>query len=114
MPKTTEFLGALEAAGYDFFTGVPCSLLKGVIRRFDEEPRWGYVSAVREDSAMGIAAGDVSGDGRLDPRATRDGALFTTGSARSQESARRTRRSAQTKTWRWARIRKPSRLRRRR
>ena len=57
MPKTTEFLMALEAQGYDFFTGVPCSLLKGVIRRFDEEPRWGYVSAVREDSAVGIAAG---------------------------------------------------------
>ncbi len=57
MPKTTEFLSALESNGYDFFTGVPCSLLKGVIRRFDEEPKWGYVSAVREDSAVGIAAG---------------------------------------------------------
>ena len=57
MPKTTEFLQALEANGYDFFAGVPCSLLKGVIRRFDEEPRWGYISAVREDSAMGMAAG---------------------------------------------------------
>ena len=57
MPHTTEFLAALEANGYDFFAGVPCSLLKGVIRRFDEEPRWGYVSAVREDSALGMAAG---------------------------------------------------------
>lgn len=57
MPKTTEFLAALEASGYDFFTGVPCSLLKGVIRRFDAEPKWGYVSAVREDSAVGLAAG---------------------------------------------------------
>lgn len=57
MPKTTEFLNALQADGYDFFTGVPCSLLKGVIRRFDAEPSWGYVSAVREDSAVGLAAG---------------------------------------------------------
>jgi phosphonopyruvate decarboxylase len=57
MPKTTEFLAALEKNGYDFFAGVPCSLLKGVIRRFDEEPKWGYVSAVREDSAVGLAAG---------------------------------------------------------
>ncbi len=57
MPKTTEFLAALEGQGYDFYAGVPCSLLKGVIRRFDEEPRWGYISAVREDSAMGMAAG---------------------------------------------------------
>jgi phosphonopyruvate decarboxylase len=57
MPRTKEFLAALEANGYDFFAGVPCSLLKGVIRRFDQEPRWGYVSAVREDSAVGMAAG---------------------------------------------------------
>ena len=35
MPKSKEFLSALETAGYDFFTGVPCSLLKGVIREFD-------------------------------------------------------------------------------
>ena len=61
MPKTTEFLAALKENGYDFFTGVPCSLLKGVIRRFDEEPEWGYISAVREDSALGIAAGAFLG-----------------------------------------------------
>jgi phosphonopyruvate decarboxylase len=57
MPKSTAFLSALEANGYDFFCGVPCSLPKGVIRRFDQEPRWGYVSATREDSAVGLAAG---------------------------------------------------------
>lgn len=57
MPKTTEFLASLKTHGYDFFTGVPCSLLKGVIRRFDEDPSWGYISAVREDSAVGMAAG---------------------------------------------------------
>ena len=61
MPQTTAFLEALSANGYDFFTGVPCSLLKGVIRRFDEEPQWGYVSAVREDSALGMAAGAFLG-----------------------------------------------------
>lgn len=61
MPKTTAFLAALKANGYDFFAGVPCSLLKGVIRRFDEEPDWGYISAVREDSAMGLAAGAYLG-----------------------------------------------------
>lgn len=57
MPYTTPFLDALEAQGYDYFAGVPCSLLKGVIRRFDNEPKWGYESAVREDSAIGMAAG---------------------------------------------------------
>lgn len=57
MPHSGEFLAALDANGYDFFCGVPCSLLKGVIRRFDAEPEWGYVSATREDSAIGLAAG---------------------------------------------------------
>lgn len=57
MPHSARFLDALAGAGYDSFAGVPCSLLRGVIRRFDEEPRWGYVSAVREDSALGVAAG---------------------------------------------------------
>jgi phosphonopyruvate decarboxylase len=57
MPKSAAFLAALRSSGYDFFAGVPCSLLKGVIRRFDAEPEWGYVSATREDSAVGMAAG---------------------------------------------------------
>jgi phosphonopyruvate decarboxylase len=59
--KTTtlsqQFLDLLELQGYNFFTGVPCSLFAGVTRILDAEPRYGYVSAVREDSAIGIAAG---------------------------------------------------------
>jgi sulfopyruvate decarboxylase subunit alpha len=58
------FLRLLEEAGYGFHAGVPCSLLKTLIQRFDDEPRWGYVSAVREDSAVGLAAGAWMG-GRL-------------------------------------------------
>ena len=57
MPRSKELLAALESQGYDFYAGVPCSLLKGVIRELDEEPRYGYVSATREDSAVGMAAG---------------------------------------------------------
>jgi phosphonopyruvate decarboxylase len=57
MPQSARFLSALAEQGYDFFTGVPCSLLQGVIRRFDNEPRWGYISAVREDCALGVGAG---------------------------------------------------------
>jgi sulfopyruvate decarboxylase subunit alpha len=57
MPCSERFLAALVREGYDFFTGVPCSLLRGVMRRFDAEPAYGYVSAVREDVAVGIAAG---------------------------------------------------------
>jgi sulfopyruvate decarboxylase subunit alpha len=56
-----RFLDLLEQHGYNFFTGVPCSLFAGVTRILDGEPRYGYVSAVREDSAMGLAAGAYLG-----------------------------------------------------
>ena len=56
-----HFLDLLEQHGYNFFTGVPCSFFEGVTRILDAEPRYGYVSAVREDSAMGIAAGAYLG-----------------------------------------------------
>lgn len=56
-----RFLDLLERHGYDFFTGVPCSLFEGVTRILDAEPRYGYISAVREDSALGIAAGAYLG-----------------------------------------------------
>jgi sulfopyruvate decarboxylase subunit alpha len=58
------FLEALEREGFDFFAGVPCSLLTGVIRLLDSEPRYGYVSAVKEDAAIGMAAGAYLGGGR--------------------------------------------------
>jgi len=54
---TTSFLDALRAEKYDFFCGVPCSLLKTLIARFDSDPSWGYVSAVREDSAVALSVG---------------------------------------------------------
>lgn len=56
-----HFLDLLEQHGYDFFTGVPCSLFEGVTRILDAEPRYGYISAVREDSALGLAAGAYLG-----------------------------------------------------
>jgi sulfopyruvate decarboxylase subunit alpha len=40
---------------------VPCSLFAGVTRILDAEPRYAYVGAVREDSAIGIAAGAYLG-----------------------------------------------------
>ncbi len=55
------FLDLLERHGYDFFTGVPCSLLAGVTRILDREPRYGYLSAVSEDEALGLAAGAYLG-----------------------------------------------------
>jgi sulfopyruvate decarboxylase subunit alpha len=52
-----EFVAALKAAGFDFFAGVPCSLLKGLVSVLDKDESAHYVSATREDSAIGMAAG---------------------------------------------------------
>lgn len=59
--RAQRFLDLLDMHGYDFFTGVPCSLFEGVTRILDAEPRYGYISAVREDEAIGIAAGAYLG-----------------------------------------------------
>jgi len=49
--------GLLEAQGYDFFSGVPCSMIEGLIATLETHPRLPYVPAVREDVAVGLAAG---------------------------------------------------------
>jgi sulfopyruvate decarboxylase subunit alpha len=59
--QSQRFLDLLESHGFNFFAGVPCSLFEGVTRILDTEPRYGYISAVREDLAMGIAAGAFLG-----------------------------------------------------
>src|ERR1700682_5827946 len=49
----------LDAEGFDFFTGVPCSLAEGVIAALERHPRGNrqpYIPAVREDIALGLAA----------------------------------------------------------
>lgn len=50
-----RFVDALERAGFDFFTGVPCSLVGGVIAEL--ERRGSYLGETREDAALGVAAG---------------------------------------------------------
>ena len=47
----------LLETGFDFFTGVPCSILKGVINYLSEDPDIPYIPATREDEAIGIATG---------------------------------------------------------
>jgi len=47
----------LERQGYDFFTGVPCSMIESLISALETHPRLPYVPAVREDVAVGLAAG---------------------------------------------------------
>lgn len=52
-----EFAELLEGQGYNFFTGVPCSLIETVLRALEDHPRLPYLPAVREDVAVGLAAG---------------------------------------------------------
>jgi len=55
-----ELAELLDARGFDFFTGVPCSLAEGLIAALERRPRSGrepYIPAVREDIALGLAAG---------------------------------------------------------
>jgi phosphonopyruvate decarboxylase len=49
-----ELARELRARGFDFFTGVPCSLVATLIAAL--EP-CGYVAETREDAALGLAAG---------------------------------------------------------
>lgn len=50
-----DFCRLLVDSGFDFFTGVPCSLVKSVIAALEE--RGGYIPETREDAAIGLAAG---------------------------------------------------------
>jgi len=52
-----DFAGHLERHGFDFFTGVPCSLIEDLIAVLERGTRAPYVAAVREDAAVGVAAG---------------------------------------------------------
>jgi phosphonopyruvate decarboxylase len=55
-----ELADLLDTRGFDFFTGVPCSLAEGLIAALERRPRGDrepYIPAVREDIALGLAAG---------------------------------------------------------
>ncbi len=56
-----KFLNLLVSAGYDFFAGVPCSLIGDVILLLEKDLRFPYIPAVREDVAIGLAAGAYLG-----------------------------------------------------
>jgi len=52
-----EFKRELKRSGFDFFTGVPCSILGGMIKALGED----YIASVREDTAIGMASGAYLG-----------------------------------------------------
>ena len=55
MIDSDDFVQALQDIGFDFFTGVPDSILGGIIATLME--RRLYTPAVREDEAVAMAAG---------------------------------------------------------
>ncbi len=59
MIESDEFVQALEGIGCDFFTGVPDTILGGIIEVLAE--RRLYTPAVREDEAVAMAAGAFLG-----------------------------------------------------
>ena len=52
-----SFIKCLIHEGYKFFTGVPCSLLSGLIYELEEQKEARYIPAVREDAAVGLCTG---------------------------------------------------------
>lgn len=57
MIEAADFCRTLLSAGYDYFTGVPCSFFKGVINYTQENPEMKYTIAANEGAAVGLAAG---------------------------------------------------------
>jgi len=55
--KAEKFLNMLEEEGFDFFTGVPCSYFTPLCDLLAQRPASFHVTAVREDVALGLAAG---------------------------------------------------------
>ena len=59
MPSLTSqsFIKRLIQENYKFFTGVPCSLLSGLIYELEGQQEARYIPAVREDAAVGLCTG---------------------------------------------------------
>jgi len=57
LSNADQFLGWSHSRGYQFYTGVPCSLLAALFMRLESSETYEYVPATREDNAVGIAAG---------------------------------------------------------
>ena len=57
MLSSEAFIEKLRKEDFSFFTGVPCSLLSGLISTLDKNPEIEYIPSVREDAAVGICAG---------------------------------------------------------
>ena len=61
MFSSKTFVEKLQGNGFDFFTGVPCSLLSGLIAQLETDREVGYIPSVREDAGVGLCAGAYMG-----------------------------------------------------
>jgi len=61
MLSSRTFIEKLQGKGFDFFTGVPCSLLSGLIAELEADREVGYIPSVREDAGVGLCAGAYMG-----------------------------------------------------
>jgi phosphonopyruvate decarboxylase len=52
-----ELAALIDRHGFDFYTGVPCSLVEDLIAALERRPDAPWLPAVREDVAVGMAAG---------------------------------------------------------
>ena len=59
MLEADDFVKGLQGIGFDFFTGVPDTILGGIIAHLTEERL--YIPAVRDDEAVAMAAGAYFG-----------------------------------------------------
>ena len=57
MHKSEDFAQELVNSGYDFFTGIPCTIIGNLITTLTERTDITYIPAVREDAAVGVAGG---------------------------------------------------------
>ena len=55
--NSQSFIERLIQEEYNFFTGVPCSLLSGLIYELEGQQKVRYFPAVREDAAVGLCTG---------------------------------------------------------
>jgi sulfopyruvate decarboxylase subunit alpha len=59
--NSQNFFGRLKQEGFNFYTGVPCSLLAGLISILESQDEFPYLASVREDAAVGLCSGAYMG-----------------------------------------------------
>jgi sulfopyruvate decarboxylase subunit alpha len=62
--RSLAFCALLRNAGFDFFTGVPDSTFKLILREIEARPEFDYVPSVSENVAVGLAVGAYLGGRR--------------------------------------------------